>query len=140
MSSEIDKAYQQTLKNIDAYIQAVQAGLRAAGEAEIAQSKEMAEQAWRQVAAQEQFLRLVEGPANNLIREYTIPGLWDKVPPRFQQQKLEQISGLIQKAESGDKVAQAVLLRSKAILAEKKIKPQGLPNLEWKDPSALPRK
>ena len=83
---------------------------------------------------------LIETPARSLVREFLIPGFWEKNKSNLEKLKLDKIKEWVERADSDDKIAQAVLLRAQELLDEKKVGMTTLPmSLKWEPSADLPK-
>ncbi|HSX18735.1 MAG TPA: hypothetical protein VLE91_01220 [Candidatus Saccharimonadales bacterium] len=113
------------------YVDGMTARVKAQGEARLAESSRLLGQKVAAVEGLTDFLINVDLPARELIRLFEVKGVWGSVPETIRESERVKIKSWTDRAAEGDVLAQAVLLRSQTILADKKIPTEGLPSFQW---------
>ena len=123
--AEIDPEVGPILNQYVAQLKA--ASVESVGRGQVDESNRLLEQ-------HNQLMTIVDLPARELTDVF-FTGAWSYMPEGAKEERREKIKTWVDRAEAGDIVAQAVLLRARTILDGQKIPTAGFPSFEWKDPS-----
>lgn len=123
----------ETIKLITQYVDSWKQRVEEHDKARIEQSQRMLDQQLAQAVQKAEWMRLVDLPARGLTRFFIVPGVWGKLPDFARTNHAEKIKDWVDRAKAGDKVAQAVLLRSGSILEQNKVSTEGIPSFSWQE-------
>lgn len=118
---------------IDQFVAQETERVKAQGRAQVEQSQRLVDRQMEEFERGVEWETTVEIPASELTT-FFVTGVWQRIPDFARKEHTKKISEWVNRAESGDKIAQAVLLRARSILDEKRVATKGLPSFEWQEP------